>query len=428
MSTSETSDGPPAEKVWSRAEAAWAVGLFALAVVVVGAALARTGAATLTDAPGTALFFLLFGLFTISIGYQHPTFGHYSFDRVAQVAAVLVLGPVGATLVCGLASLLYPWHRLLKGVAAREVLLASLGNAGLMSTIVLVTGLLYEALGGQIPLTGIDGWTPLLLIGLVLLMQLLNDLGMLVWLRLGGSRLSGFFEPFAIALELGSGIAAVLVALVFNSQSVETFILLLVVMSAGMLAMRRFAQVRQRLEEIVAERTRSLEEKTRQLEQQATRDKLTGLFNRRYADDFLLKQLDYRTRDRGPCAVALGDLDWFKDINDRYSHAMGDQVLQRVAGLLTANCRDSDMIARYGGEEFLICFPNTGAGQAREICEGLRVAIAGHDWPSIGLEKPVTISFGLAEGSGRVTASGLIQAADVRLYEAKNRGRDRVVV
>src|SRR6185369_12846325 len=100
-----------------------------------------------------AAFFLLYGLFTISVGYQQPNLSYYSFDRVAQVASILVLGPWTAALINGLASFLFPWHRLLKGVPRRHVLLAALNNSGLMATIVLVAGSAYTALGGPIPLT-----------------------------------------------------------------------------------------------------------------------------------------------------------------------------------------------------------------------------------------------------------------------------------
>jgi len=84
-----------------------------------------------------AAFFLLFGLFTISIGYEQPKFGYVSFDRVAQVSGILVLGPVDAAWISGLASLVYPWHRLRKGVPLKSVVSASLTNCGLMTLVVL---------------------------------------------------------------------------------------------------------------------------------------------------------------------------------------------------------------------------------------------------------------------------------------------------
>lgn len=427
MTEGDTSASKPVPREWSRAEAACAFGLFAIAVALVGGALIWLDPEALTRSPGAVVFFLAYGLFTISIGYEHPNVGYYSFDRVSQLASILVLGPAGAAFVNGLASLIYPWHRVFKGVAPRNALLASLYNSGLMATLVLLCGLGYEALGGPIPLIDLSALTAVLLIGLVLAMQAVNDAGMLALLLVGRRRITGFFQLFPVALELGSGAAAVLVALVFNSMSQGVLVLLLTVLSLGMLALRQFARMRQRLEQVVAERTHSLELKTRELEQIAIRDNLTGLFNRRHAEDFLARQLDDGRRQGQTWSVALADIDRFKQINDQYSHAMGDQVLRQVAAMLTARCRKSDMIARYGGEEFLICFPATALAQANAICETLRVAIAGHDWRSQGLKLPVTISFGVAESRFDLAAEALIEEADIRLYEAKNGGRNRVV-
>lgn len=412
---------------WSRGEMACGAAVFALAVALVGMSVTGSDATALQTAPGVALFFVLYGVFTISIGYQHPNIGYYSFDRVSQVASILVLGPVDAAWVNGLASFIYPWHRLLKGIPLREVVFAALYNSGLMALIVLICGTVYHALGGPIPLVEIGGWTPMLLIGLVLAMQALNDLGMLGLLLAGGRDTKGFLQLFSVALELGSGAAAVLVALVYNAMSSAVLMLLLAVLSLGMLALRQFASMRQKLEKLVAERTRSLEEKTRELELQATRDNLTGLFNRRYADGYLETQLAQAKRHDMTWSIALADIDLFKQINDLHSHATGDEVLRRVATMLITRCRKTDMIARYGGEEFLICFPGTELAQANALCETLRAAIATYDWKSLGLTMPVTISFGIAERRSGMSLRALLDTADLRLYEAKNGGRNLVV-
>jgi diguanylate cyclase (GGDEF)-like protein len=185
--------------------------------------------------------------------------------------------------------------------------------------------------------------------------------------------------------------------------------------------------MRQDLEDVVAERTRSLEEKSRELEEQAIRDNLTGLFNRRYADAFLEQQLEYDRRHERTSSVALADIDLFKQINDSHSHATGDEVLRRVAKILTTRCRKTDMIARYGGEEFLICFPDSDVEQANATCEALRLSIENHDWQALGLTVPVTISFGVAHSEGEDLPHELIKEADIRLYRAKNSGRNLVV-
>ena len=202
---------------------------------------------------------------------------------------------------------------------------------------------------------------------------------------------------------------------------------MLVVLSVGMLALRQFADMRHKLEAIVAERTRSLEQKTRELELQATRDKLTGLFNRRYADAYLDQQLARSSRVPRQLSVALADIDLFKQINDSHSHATGDEVLRRVADILRARCRETDVIARYGGEEFLICFPDTTVAEAHQACEQLRAEIEAYPWVALGLRDKVTISFGVAACMPGLTLQAVINKADTRLYSAKNTGRNRVV-
>jgi diguanylate cyclase (GGDEF)-like protein len=419
---------PPPPNRWTRMQAIYVGVLFAAAWALVGVVVARGDALPQSGAElASAAFFFAYGLFTISVGYQHPSLGYYSFDRVAQVASILVLGPVAAALINGLASFVYPWHRLWKGVPPRDVLFAALHNSGLMASVVLVAGSAYVALGGPVPLTALTGSAVVTLLVLVLGMQLLNDAGMLVLLVLGRKSLRGFFNAFSYAMELGAGATAVLVALIYSTMQIEVLILTLAVLSVGMLALRQFADMRQKLELIVAERTQKLEEKTRELERQATRDNLTGLFNRRYADDYLGRALEACRRERRHLTVALADIDLFKRINDLHSHATGDAVLRRVAATLRQHCRTSDVLARYGGEEFLLCFPSTELREARLICEELRAAVEGTNWAQLGLAAGVTISFGIAEYRTDTSPERLVGQADIRLYEAKNRGRNLVV-
>jgi diguanylate cyclase (GGDEF)-like protein len=418
---------PSPASAWNRAEKAYAIALFVTAVGALSLAIAQRGSVLPDHGADIALLFLVYGVFTISIGYQHPNLGYYSFDRVAQVASILVLGPVDAAWINGLASLIYPWHRLWRGVPPRTVIWAALNNSGLMTLIILASGYLYTVLGGDVPLLGIPGWSVASLVLLVLSMQVLNDAGMLGLLWVGRRSLVGFFNGFSYALELGAGAAAVLVAVVYNSMDDGVFVLLLAVLSLGMLALQRFATMRQKLEAIVEERTKSLLEKTQELEQQATRDNLTGLFNRRYADQYIARQLASAQQHAQPLTVALADIDLFKQINDRHSHATGDAVLRRVAEILRDRCRKTDMVARYGGEEFLICFPQTDLRSAGVLCEQLRMAIASTNWSIWGLGVGVTISFGIAEHWAGSSPDALLDRADRHLYRAKNDGRNRVV-
>lgn len=411
----------------SRTEYLYAGSLFVIAVIAVAAAAHGSGdLAGLAARAPTAVFFFLFGLLTIAIGYQHPRFGYYSFDRIAQVASILVLGPVNAAVINGLASLVYPWHRRWRGVATREVLFASLNNAGLMALIILVSGYVYTLLGGAVPLTEIRPRTLAALLALLLSMQVLNDLLMLGLLRIGGHSLDGFFQWFSYAWELGSGVTAILVALIYSLMDVRVFALLLAVLTIGMLALRQFADMRYKLERIVDARTESLRRKARELELQATQDNLTGLFNRRYADDYLESRL---AEPRPHLAIALADIDLFKQVNDLHSHGTGDEVLRRIAAILRECCRPTDTIARYGGEEFLICFPETELVQAQAICERLRLAVQSENWAVLGLSRRVTISCGIAESrrGAALTRQELVARADAQLYAAKHNGRNLVV-
>ena len=419
---------PPQRPRWTSWQRVYAVGLFFVGAVSVGLAIGADPAATFTKlSSGDAAFFLLYGLFTIAIGYHHPKVGYYSFDRVAQVASILVLGPIPAACVNGLASFLYPWHRLARGVALHDVLFAALNNSGLMALIVLISGSVYTGLGGAVPLLTLDTTTALLLLALVVTMQAANDLGMFGLLVVGQRSTTGFLQWFSIGLELSSSMTAVLVALVYNTLPPAVLALLLAVLTVGMLGLRQFARMRQSLERIVAERTLALQEKTAALELLATHDNLTGLFNRRHADAYLERALGDGDDGQRKLTIALADIDFFKQVNDRHSHITGDEVLKRVAKTLGEICRPGDVIARYGGEEFLICFPDTDLLEGVRICERLRAAVEGDEWSTLGLASAVTISFGVAERQRDSSPRTLRHAADLRLYQAKTRGRNRVI-
>ena len=163
-----------------------------------------------------------------------------------------------------------------------------------------------------------------------------------------------------------------------------------------------------------------------ELEELARTDMLTGLANRRHADEVLRRTIASARRHRRPVCAVLVDIDHFKGVNDRYGHAGGDSVLRAVAGRLAAGLREADLAARWGGEEFLLLLPD--ADDATGVCERVRVAISGEpvcldDGTAIG----VSASFGWASWTGEETAEALVGRADVALYEAKSGGRDRVV-
>lgn len=399
--------------------------LFAAAVAVL---LLASPASTLdVDDWHTVLFFLGFGLFAISIGYEHPQLGYVSFDRVAQVSSILVLGPVDAAWINGLASLIYPWHRLRIGIPLRAVCNAALMNAGLMTLMILVAGRLYVTLGGPVPLASVEPASFAAVLALLVAMQVVNEGGMMVLAWLRGQSVRASLSLFDTLTELTAGLIAVLVAIVWTRMEVEVFLLLLAVLAAGMLALKRFAEMRLRLERLVGERTAALQDKTRQLERLASLDTLTGLHNRRHADAFLDLAMETAARDGVTLSLALADVDHFKQINDGHSHAVGDRVLERVAQVMSDRMRGSDLAARYGGEEFLFCLVGMDEHRAAQFCEDLRLAVEREPWDELSPGLRVTLSIGLVTRRDEPTIHAVLQLADACLYRAKHLGRNRLV-
>jgi two-component system cell cycle response regulator len=163
------------------------------------------------------------------------------------------------------------------------------------------------------------------------------------------------------------------------------------------------------------------------LQQQATHDSLTGLWNRGMIREQVSIELKRAARTGEPVAVIMADLDHFKQINDRYGHAAGDQVLREASARMRAVLRDHDGISRYGGEEFLVLLPRTNIDAALGIAERVRSAVASQPVMIGDHPLPVTLSMGLsttAEYPSEVEP--LIAAADAALYRAKAAGRNRV--
>ena len=124
--------------------------------------------------------------------------------------------------------------------------------------------------------------------------------------------------------------------------------------------------------------------------------------------------------------LALADVDHFKGINDRFSHAVGDEVLRCVGEVLRAQCRAGDIAGRYGGEEFVLVFRGLDMAGAHEACERVRRGVESWDWKTIHPQLRVTLSIGLAASSSFDHPQGLLDAADHWLYEAKHHGRNQI--
>lgn len=177
--------------------------------------------------------------------------------------------------------------------------------------------------------------------------------------------------------------------------------------------------------------TRDISERKRrerELQEQAIRDGLTGLYNRRYLDATLPRELARVRREDGVLAVIMADLDFFKRVNDTYGHDAGDEVLRRLADCLIQNAREGDIPCRYGGEEFVLVMPGLNAVAARERTETLRRAVEDMQIDYGGHTIKLTISIGIALfPANSEDADTLVKYADLALYDAKRSGRNRCV-
>jgi diguanylate cyclase (GGDEF)-like protein len=178
--------------------------------------------------------------------------------------------------------------------------------------------------------------------------------------------------------------------------------------------------------EALAQTNRELHKLNTELERLSQEDGLTGLYNRRYLNASLNREVAIAAQHRLPISLILCDIDYFKMVNDTFSHALGDAVLRQVAGLLTRHTRSTDIVARYGGEEFAVLLPGTGQQQAKAIAEKLRRLIADYDWPAVAPGLSITLSFGVAALEPGGTSDALLIAADRALYAAKSAGRNTV--
>jgi diguanylate cyclase (GGDEF)-like protein len=171
----------------------------------------------------------------------------------------------------------------------------------------------------------------------------------------------------------------------------------------------------------------ALRQQAQALSRLASEDALTGLPNRRAFDERLALAFEQARRAGPPIAVALADIDHFKQINDSWSHAVGDAVLRVLADLLRRNASSDVFVARYGGEEFALLFTGPAAREAGERCEALRREVEALDLDSITPGLKVRLSLGVAlDDVAHTHHEKLLSAADARLYEAKRGGRNRV--
>jgi diguanylate cyclase (GGDEF)-like protein len=191
---------------------------------------------------------------------------------------------------------------------------------------------------------------------------------------------------------------------------------------------QRLVAARLRLERQVEERTHELRLANERLGELAVTDELTGLSNRRRLTEGLNAALAFARRQKAPLAVALCDLDRFKELNDTLGHGAGDRALVSTAGALRAALREVDLLGRWGGEEFLVVLPACDLVGAREAGERLRRAVEEMDLRNTVTGRLLTVSIGVAAlTEGVESATDLVRRADQALYKAKDGGRNKVV-
>ncbi|MEW6594247.1 MAG: diguanylate cyclase [Thermodesulfobacteriota bacterium] len=184
----------------------------------------------------------------------------------------------------------------------------------------------------------------------------------------------------------------------------------------------------------IEEDQRQIIEELRQMQEalrtQSIRDPLTGLYNRRYMEESLQREISKARRQAASLVLFMLDLDHFKQVNDTYGHVTGDWVLRKLGEIIRHSIREEDIACRYGGEEFVVIFPNIPAEDARRRAEDLRATVEQH----LVIEQMgqhlggVTISIGIAMHQPGMDRETLLREADHALYRAKKEGRNRVVL
>lgn len=179
--------------------------------------------------------------------------------------------------------------------------------------------------------------------------------------------------------------------------------------------------------ELLSQRMQEVERLQAELREQALRDPLTGLHNRRYLGETLPREIARARRENGAVSVIVSDIDHFKTINDTYGHQVGDQLLIELAHLMKQSSRGSDVVCRYGGEEFLLILPGANQADAVQHAEELRQRCIETGIQFEGKDLRVSMSFGVATYPVHgQEAECIIICADKALYHSKNTGRNRV--
>ncbi|OHE56411.1 MAG: hypothetical protein A2Z47_12155 [Thermodesulfovibrio sp. RBG_19FT_COMBO_42_12] len=182
------------------------------------------------------------------------------------------------------------------------------------------------------------------------------------------------------------------------------------------------------LQDELIQKNSQLEGVLLKVETLAITDSLTELFNRRHFGNTIEKEFNRTIRYQSPTSCLMIDIDYFKKINDEYGHRAGDLVLKEIAKIIKSCIREIDTVARWGGEEFIVLLPETKQEDALQSAKRILEAISNHQFS--GIPGKITVSIGLASvpEASIDTADKLIHTSDLALYEAKDKGRNRIEV
>lgn len=183
------------------------------------------------------------------------------------------------------------------------------------------------------------------------------------------------------------------------------------------------------LQKTVSDLQKALDESDKlreELRREAIRDHLTGLFNRKFMEEFIEREIKRATRSNENFGVIIFDIDYFKNINDTYGHQVGDVALKKIGKTLLNTIRRCDIACRYGGDEFLLVLPETSLKDTILTAEKIRLAVKELSWAINEIQLSISISLGVAEFPRHGSLmTELIQQADTALYKAKTTGRNR---
>jgi diguanylate cyclase (GGDEF)-like protein len=222
--------------------------------------------------------------------------------------------------------------------------------------------------------------------------------------------------------------AGLFVSALWQARSFDPWEIFAMTAAGSMLTLGVAGWMIGRRDDVLEARNEELRQLSERLQGLSATDGLTGIANRRTFDERLAIEVARANRYGTPLSLVMIDLDHFKELNDRFGHPVGDEVLKRVAQLIDREKRLGDVVARYGGEEFAAILPHTEPGAAMVWAERARHLIASTEVRSDAGAFNVTASFGVVGAvTGRADPPALIEEADQALYQAKKRGRNRVV-